>query len=440
VSKPVNDILLIRKYLAGELDARAMHELERRALDDPFLADALDGYGHAKSDQQKNLAKLSARLNARTDKKVRMLTPRMQLSIAASLLIIISAGAWLVIRNQNTKQRELKQVVVNVPSVPKPVQPVVSAPSQAIPHTRDTVVKEKAIATTRFTAPVVVSQKADAEANQPPAVAELQAKEDSGNAKLAAVKTPGYSIAQADKQPQADQYKSAMTANDAIVQSLNDSKFAAKKTRPMLPETLLNAHEDNLMVNPARGNNSTVVGYVTGNNQPIVGAIVKLTGADFGVVTDVNGRFVVHNVSGSKSLMVKSLGYATRQVKLNGRDSINVALEPTANALAEVVTLKPARNSNDDGSSGSTGAHPGSGWKALNDYLDKNAISPDNKAGNVVLSFTVDSKGALTGFKVIQSLSNTDDQKVIDLISNGPAWTGNSDGQPHEVKVTVVFH
>ena len=39
-----DDILQIRKYLNGELNTRAMHELERRALDDPFLADSLEGF------------------------------------------------------------------------------------------------------------------------------------------------------------------------------------------------------------------------------------------------------------------------------------------------------------------------------------------------------------------------------------------------------------
>src|ERR1700753_3921553 len=33
----------IQKYLRGELSAREMHELEKAALEDPFLADALDG-------------------------------------------------------------------------------------------------------------------------------------------------------------------------------------------------------------------------------------------------------------------------------------------------------------------------------------------------------------------------------------------------------------
>jgi hypothetical protein len=33
----------IEKYLKGELSPKEMHELEKKALSDPFLADALEG-------------------------------------------------------------------------------------------------------------------------------------------------------------------------------------------------------------------------------------------------------------------------------------------------------------------------------------------------------------------------------------------------------------
>jgi hypothetical protein len=58
----------------------------------------------------------------------------------------------------------------------------------------------------------------------------------------------------------------------------------------------------------------------------------------------------------------------------------------------------------------------------------------------VLLSFTVNGRGGLSGFTVVQSLSASADQKAIDLISNGPGWVGNIDGQPHVVTVTVSFH
>lgn len=40
------DILLIQQYLEGKLNPGQMHELEKQALEDPFLADALEGYAH----------------------------------------------------------------------------------------------------------------------------------------------------------------------------------------------------------------------------------------------------------------------------------------------------------------------------------------------------------------------------------------------------------
>ena len=90
------DILLIRKYLNGELDARAMHSLEARALDDPFLADALEGYEKAGRNQQPAVAELSKRLQQRVqEKKVKRLIPFRTLAIAASILVVFTIG-WLV--------------------------------------------------------------------------------------------------------------------------------------------------------------------------------------------------------------------------------------------------------------------------------------------------------------------------------------------------------
>jgi len=44
VSKQTDISQQIRKYLNGELDARAMHQLEKEAQNDPFLMEALEGY------------------------------------------------------------------------------------------------------------------------------------------------------------------------------------------------------------------------------------------------------------------------------------------------------------------------------------------------------------------------------------------------------------
>jgi cytoskeletal protein RodZ len=442
VNKSGNDISQIEKYLAGKLDARAMHDLERRALDDPFLADALEGYQRAKGNQQKNLAELSSRLQNHTDKKVRVMTPRIQLSIAASILLIIGVGAWFVIRNQPEKHQP--QVAVNIVKAEKPQQPTISMPSNPALQNTYTIAKSKPDSLARVNPPVLSSQSNAAEADNAPVISAPSTRADSEN--YANVPVPKNMAAGKDEKALVNedklkslQYKPGMqNANDAIVQGLSDKKPVTKKTLRTPPETLLEVPKADVNLNPAHTGNNTLVGYVTGNNEPLVGAIVKLAGRNFGVVTDANGRFVMHDVPDNKSLVVKSLGYSTKQVKVNGGGSVNVSLEPVGNALSEVVVASPPTKS--DNSFASADAHPGTGWKALNDYLDKNAVSPDGKTGKVKLSFIVDGYGGLSGFKITQSLSPAADQKAIELVTNGPAWAGNIDGQPHEVKLTVKFH
>ena len=85
----------IEKYLKGELDSRAMHQLERAAQDDPFLMDALEGYTAAGNDQQGNLDELDARLAKRVaPAKERSIILWRALPIAAALLLMIGIGYW----------------------------------------------------------------------------------------------------------------------------------------------------------------------------------------------------------------------------------------------------------------------------------------------------------------------------------------------------------
>jgi hypothetical protein len=44
----------IELYLAGDLPAREMHAMEKAALDDPFLAEAMEGYGAMKDTEWNN--------------------------------------------------------------------------------------------------------------------------------------------------------------------------------------------------------------------------------------------------------------------------------------------------------------------------------------------------------------------------------------------------
>jgi hypothetical protein len=97
VSTNKADIQQIQKYLKGELDAKAMHALEKQAQSDPFLMDAIEGYQNTATDQQANFEDIKARFGSRIEQDTKRIIPLWRyLTIAASVLLIISFGIlWL---------------------------------------------------------------------------------------------------------------------------------------------------------------------------------------------------------------------------------------------------------------------------------------------------------------------------------------------------------
>ena len=92
----------IERYHQGLLSAKERHDLEKAALEDPFLADALEGYADAGSDLQNDLTDLKKRLAARTEgaKLVSMRGSGKQFSpmLRVAAMVILLAGAGLLAR------------------------------------------------------------------------------------------------------------------------------------------------------------------------------------------------------------------------------------------------------------------------------------------------------------------------------------------------------
>ena len=57
----------IEKYHKGLLSSKERHDLEKAALDDPFLADALEGYAVARVNANADITDLKRRLAERTE-------------------------------------------------------------------------------------------------------------------------------------------------------------------------------------------------------------------------------------------------------------------------------------------------------------------------------------------------------------------------------------
>ena len=441
------DISLIKKYLEGKLDAKAMHQLERRAMDDPFLMDALEGYDQADGAQEGNLADLSTRLQQRVETNVRRIIPWIPISVAASVLVVLGAGLWLFTNNnQPVEQQKRVAVEIKVPAK----EPALSAPAPVLSQ-GDTLKAKSAPAqyADNYNAKVnsnrqpVISEDKNARASAPSSLSGYMAEPSP-----AALK-PAPTL---EEKQIARLYKDTVPVNEMIVSEFKaKKKIDTSKGNAMVYKSAQKATTDQVLTGKVEGVTTrpantdgvpqkTFNGIVIAKDggKPITGAVVKVAGSTHGVVTDANGKFTLPNVSDKQTVTVNYLGYNTKQVKANTGDSLNITLDPNNSSLAEVVVASPNKSNNSEATY--EDARPKEGWKAFDKYLEKNAISTDGQTGKVKLSFTVDAKGNLSNFKVIKSLSKIADQKAIDLIQYGPAWFGRTDRQPFEVKVSVKFH
>jgi iron complex outermembrane receptor protein len=85
----------------------------------------------------------------------------------------------------------------------------------------------------------------------------------------------------------------------------------------------------------------TVTGKVTDekNGAPLVAASVAVKGTNKGTTTAADGTFSINVASNQTTLVVTFLNYATKEVQIAGKNSINVALSQSADQLSEVVVI-----------------------------------------------------------------------------------------------------
>jgi TonB family protein len=84
----------IQRYLRGSMSKAEMHNLEKAALDDAFLAEALEGYRSSGVQIDNDIDALNARLSKKMAAPARV--GWLTIAAAAALVISLSLAAWLL--------------------------------------------------------------------------------------------------------------------------------------------------------------------------------------------------------------------------------------------------------------------------------------------------------------------------------------------------------
>ena len=439
----------IEKYWKRQLSAAEQHAMEKAALEDPFLADAMDGY------EEKALApqpviisdnnELKKRLAERIAKKEEGALIKFSWWKVAAVLIVFAGAGWLYISVNNKAKN---QSIAKNDDIKKET-PVIAK--------EDTVTITPGITSATDTLHDVAINKPHSipEKNKLLKEKRREAESDNNNnAPVASAKEPLPANRQAETAKLAD----TINERNEEVAKLFDKKRAADKsvTSDQAEQKARGISTDEYKANDlaSLGRAANTPNIFNGNitdqaNKPVANASIQIPNLNVATQTDKKGYFSFKAQDTVLSVSIASVGFETQNFNLRNKATLNqIILKPVQNNLGEAVVVqsngaerkKQSNTQSKDISIKILDAEPVIGWTAYNEYLAKNKKANDdakNIHGNIIVSFEVHSK-LLNNFRIEQSLDEDLDAEAIRLIKEGPAWKLLK-GKKATVTVTVKF-
>lgn len=456
----------IARYLSGQMSAAEMHALEKKALDDPFLADALTGGESILSDEfAADVAALQEQIGQRTIKRATVAPPAFvdagkssgrqatmwswPVRIAAGLLLLACASVMFYYLQNDKRQnnlalngspQDLKQPESKVDNVLPQSSSVAdsavsagndvrrSAKTESATKTTDDVSKQGAGNSADLSRQAIPAPPAAATQSQP-ARAESAEEISDGEATPADAEAP---LADAEATPAERAERRALAFEQSGADAAKSKKEAvnagaARSTAPpAAAESKTPVADTKKRDNDPKNIFTGKVVDDDGNGIPGVNVLVK--GTNTGTVTDVNGNYQLALSESKPTLVFTFIGYANAEEVADIAKPMSVKLDEDVTQLSEIVVAGYGTQRDVDPlESTYEFAYPSGGKRHYKRYLEKNLQYPqqallNNVEGRVTVQFAVETTGSLVDFKVIKGIGNGCDEEVIRLIKSGPKW------------------
>jgi outer membrane biosynthesis protein TonB len=383
------------QYIQGNRKGKEINRLEKEAMKDPFLADALEGFDKATTDNHElRIEEMRAEILNKTKSGKNHIVR--YLSLAASVLLIVGLGGYFLLNKDkfNTEENLAKtQFDLIVPEE----QIIENEPLQdsSLPETKQQA--EKSL------------------------VAETKAKKEISSA-----------IAK-NRRKAIDDKKPIETTKVQEVQEDVQAEIQAVE------------NESNKTIS----RKGKVKGIITDSEgEPLPGASITYSGTNTGTVSDTDGYFELPE-SDNKNIQVNYLGYESQNLVADKDTTMLVAMTENTNELAEVTvvafgtqkkeSMVASVSSSPERKENNIKPQPVIGKKAYEKYLKENIVKPQSevckeKKGKVKLKFSINQKGRPVNIRVEKSLCPEADDEAIRLINKGSDWTVGDKDVEIEVK------
>ena len=402
-------------YIRGLRKGKEAHRLEKESMQDPFLADAMDGYNQVEGNHEQRIEKLRMQVSAHSAKKKN--TYAITWSIAACLIIGFGISSYfLFLKKSMTDEVFIAEESVST-KLAEPAAPLTPA-IPATPTVPATPQKEIALATTKVkTDSTPVSEITARQANKKDMIAKIQATSQ-----------PQQGTPPVATMPVMEEVSEETAALQEVIatmdtfESESDKKMKLAKVATILPQK------------------NMIKGRVTNEKgEPLIGASVTYKGTNIGTITNMNGEFSLVKKDDKKRLTAQFIGYDPVEIRVDTSRTMLIAMNENKQALNEVVVVGYGAKKNKKSVTAGTVVkgneqankditpQPVIGKRKFQKYLKENLVRPtDEKCaqvkGKVVLTFLVNKEGRPFSIKVKESLCESSDKEAIRLIQEGPDW------------------
>lgn len=431
----------IEKYHKGLLSAREMHALEKAALDDPFLADALEGYGGTSVNVAADLSELEKKLNERVagDDIARMPLARKSFQwwkVAAAIIIVGGVGFFTYRIATKDSSREVAAVESKKNSNQQ-TSGVAADTNKLSTETSSTAVVPPANESAdsgkdESTASVTrrITNRSSDEVNR--------GSVSEGNA----VATAGVAASDLDKKVRYDTLGQANGISEANALAKAPAKSMEGNQRQ--PSAVMQQKESGVIeqqaMNYFRGR------VMDADNNPVPFANISNAKDNVGTYTDARGEFTLISPDSMLDVRVRSIGFENNLTRLKNNVSSNQIVmreekvapdrvlsyskRDTSSRLKRFVKLEEPE--------------PADGWSNYEVYLANNLNIPDNlekgesNRGQVSVSFEVNQNGDPVNIQVEKSLCQKCDDEAIRVVKQGPKWK-KKNNKNRRVTINIPF-
>ncbi len=432
----------IKRYLRGEMTPAERHAFEKKALSDPFLADALEGLEQL---DQKDLSNDLELLHKQLDQKTSDTNNKGNrwtwgLRIAAGLLLIFIATftIWNLLDNTqkpsqlssegSTKSTQAPQSTtpLNIDStlLEKPKEQLALADQTEATQGTTSSSKTRDLATPLSKITINEEVEEVTEADLPTISKPAPISEANNSASVEKKELPVSPLIKAEKEEAvSDVFKTEELAKRSVQKS--DARSAVSFSESKNSKTI----------------SGRIVSAEDGSALPGVNILIK--GTSTGTISDVNGNYTIQNTDASTTLVYSFIGLQSKEVPVANNTMLDVTMNLDVSQLSEVVVTGYGYTEKSESTPTVDLAHPIMGNRAYKKYLEENLRYPElalkNKIeGRVTIEFFVEIDGRLTELNIIRGIGAGCDEELIRLIKEGPGWTPTQkDGMPVRDKARV---